>query len=153
MVSLLSPPSAHSHLLLSQHTLTARKLAVFEEIAFDARRAIAERRAGIPDGTLISHRAGVPTKDRFTSPEQQREFAQGRFDEAPVSEEISRAANAEASRRAGIPDRAPPPGQLPQSSSTTGQARAGEDELTRRQREFDEMLERERKGGEENKRW
>ncbi|CAK9786104.1 hypothetical protein CC85DRAFT_283790 [Cutaneotrichosporon oleaginosum] len=91
---------------------TRRKLAVFEEIALDARRAIAEHRAGIPDGTVISHRAGVPMNDQFTPPD-----------------EVRRAAGSEMDRR----------------------AQDGDDEQARKRREFEDMLERERKGGSEKK--
>jgi hypothetical protein len=100
---------------------------VFEEIAIDARRAIAERRAGIPEGTLISHRAGVPANDTFTPPGQGFE----------PSEDVRRAASSEMERRNGAP--------APKDESA-------EDELARKRREFDEMLERERKGGSE-RRW
>lgn len=130
-------PSAANHTLSLPASLTPRKLAVFEEIAMDARRAIAEHRVGIPDGTVISHTSGVPANDRFTPPGQQ----QGRFDQAPVSDRVGQAANAEIQRRAGAPSAPPASGK------------ESDDDMACRQREFDEMLERERKGGEESKRW
>ncbi|BEI84165.1 hypothetical protein CcaverHIS002_0407690 [Cutaneotrichosporon cavernicola] len=105
---------------------TKRKLMVFEEIAVDARRAIAEHRMGIPHGTLISHRAGVPANDTFTPP--------GELLEPP--DDVKRAVMSEMERRA----------------SAGADAPKDDDELARKQREFDDMLDRERKGGSE-KRW
>jgi hypothetical protein len=53
--------------------LTIRKMQVFQEIEFDARRALQERVAGIPDGTIVVHLAGVPSQTRYLTPEGARQ--------------------------------------------------------------------------------
>lgn len=121
--------------------LTTSKLAVFEEIALDARRAIIEHRAGIPDGTVISHTAGLPTNDRFRVPDQMRGLDSSSSAPAPIQQ----AGSAEMARRAA--------GSGVGSPGAPGMDKQEEDDVARRQREFDELLERERKGGEETKRW
>ncbi|GMK59432.1 hypothetical protein CspeluHIS016_0800380 [Cutaneotrichosporon spelunceum] len=103
-----------------------RKLAVFEQVALAARRAIAEHRMGIPDGTVISHRAGIATNDSYTRP----------GDVIEPSNDIKRAAAGEMDRRVqSIADEEDP-----------------EEEMRRKQREFEELLERQRQG-ESEKKW
>lgn len=46
-----------------------RKMRVFQEVAYDAQRAIAERRAGIPVGAVVTHVAGIPGQDSFWTPQ------------------------------------------------------------------------------------
>lgn len=47
---------------------------MLSEVAWDAHRAIAEHRTGIPDGTVVMHMAGVPSPSRYFPPGTSTKF-------------------------------------------------------------------------------
>lgn len=54
-------------------TLTVgRKMGVFQEVEYDAMRAVQERMAGVPDGTIVVHLAGIPGQTRYMTPLEAR---------------------------------------------------------------------------------
>ncbi|KAL1407250.1 hypothetical protein Q8F55_006668 [Vanrija albida] len=154
-----------------------RKMKVFQQISIDTKRAIAEHRLGIPTGTVIEHRAGVPDSDTLITVDKYR-GASGSVDAYQVEEEAASqevravvdtldTVDEAAAARNGVLGEVAKVDQPPswEKLRTTRPPRRGpagqpgavdlspEDELRKRQAEFDAMLDRERKGGNDGDKW
>lgn len=162
-------------------TVPARsKMQVLQQISIDTKRAIVEHRMGIPTGTVIEHRAGVGETDRLITVDQYRGTgsARGQVNKYQTEDESVTPGVRDAvdtldtldeasSARTGVMGEIAKVDQPPswEKLRTTRPARRGpagqpgsvdlspEDELAKRQAEFDAMLDRERKGGDDGDKW
>lgn len=157
-------------------------MRVFQEITYDIQRAFIERRAGVKTGMVLTHEAGVPGPDREFNPDQPAGAGKIASD-PPSSTAVGQAlgqqeggsawdrlrqtdgraaADPSAARRAGTTPSlgGSTPGlggSTPNLGGTTpslgGNSASTEAEYARRQKDFDAMLERERKGGDDRDKW
>ncbi|WOO85097.1 uncharacterized protein LOC62_06G008596 [Vanrija pseudolonga] len=164
----------HKNLPDAQH-----KMKVLQQISIDTKRAIVEHRMGIPTGTVIEHRAGVPETDRLITVDQYRGTGGSggvnkyQTEDESVTPDVRNAVDTldtideASSARTGVMGEIAKVDQPPswEKLRTTRPARRGpagqpgavnlspEDELKKRQAEFDAMLDRERKGGNDGDKW
>lgn len=135
-------------------------MKVFQEITFDIQRAMVEQSQGIKPGTVIAHEAGVPAPDKEWTPpaDQAPALDVDTFERQPsaVNQALKENGdNAWDRLRAGSSNSSRPPAPR-RDGAGAGAGSSGnstEAEYARRQKEFDDMLDRERKGGNDADTW
>lgn len=109
-------------------------MLVIEEVIEDSRRALIERRAGIPAGTVIEHRAGVAEQDRFITLDKDGKAQVQSGWEVDPSHYASHAGKESSSAWDKL-------------RNNRSETLSSDDELASKQAQFDAMLDRERQGG------